>query len=99
MTRPHGMHSLCTLHLESMSTGLLWVAVGSPESAIGSDGTLWATCGYPQKSTAHRSVALEINISSLHTHLLVLFSKSECAGPNVVFPFVISVSDKCLCSL
>ena len=88
-----------TSHLEFVSTGLLWVAVGSPKSAVGSDGTLWTTYGYPQKSSAHRSVTLKINISSLHTYLLVLLSKSECAGLNVLFPSVIFVADKCFCSL
>ena len=36
-----------------VSTGLLWVAGGSPQSTVGSDSTFWATSGYSKKSCAH----------------------------------------------
>ena len=64
------------LHLELVSNGLFRVAAGSPESAVGSDSTLWATYCYLEKSTTHRTLALKINIRILDSHLLVLLSKS-----------------------
>ena len=58
------------LDVELMSTRLLWVAPGSPESAVGSDDTLWATCSYPQKSSAHQKIAVYVSIRRRPVHTL-----------------------------
>ena len=60
---PHGLTSLRSKTPKTgrrarernilVSTGLFWVAAGSPKSTVGSDSTFWATCSYSEKPGAH----------------------------------------------
>ena len=45
-----------------MSPSLFRVAIGSLESAVGFDGTLWGTCSYSEKFTTHPKIALLVII-------------------------------------
>ena len=60
-----------------MCTGLLRVAAGTPESAVGCDGTLWGTSDYPQKCGAHRSDAVEMNMCTVDSDVALVILASE----------------------